>query len=59
MWFMVLCFFIGGKIEYEPYGRPFNSWEECDAIIDHSNDNIHSSTQCFEKDVLITLLKHQ
>lgn len=51
--------FIGGEVEYTPYGKPYKSYEECYNDIDHKNTSIHVSYQCFDKDILITLLKNK
>lgn len=58
MWFAVMLFFSDTGTEYTPFGKPYNTYEECVASIDPRAHSTVTDIQCFEKDILITLLKH-
>lgn len=60
MWFAVMLMFVGGKTEYTPFGKPYETYEQCvDSIDPTLKKSAYVTIECYDKDILITLLKNQ
>ena len=57
IWFMVMVSFSDGKAEYLPFGKPYETYAECMVDVRNTKSSVGIGYQCFEKDILIALLK--